>query len=224
MTTKDNIILASVKLFNRRGVSRVSLRQIAGEAGISHGNLAYHFKNKTRIVDEIYTRMEKEMDNVVFPGGSLSLVHYHQLFLRIGNFQKKYRFFYMDMLEITRRYPETIARYRKTVTRRSSENDQLMRHFIKKGLVKTEPGPGFYRSLFHSIWVMSTFWLQHKKILGDDHPTKATGSGIKHVWEIMLPHLTEAGLKEYRKIVGNEKSGDGPARPIQKLYLNKVTG
>lgn len=222
MNTKDKIIVASVKLFNNQGVTKVSLRDIADKIGISHGNLAYHFKNKLWIIDEIYTRMEKEMDNVVFPGGDLSLKHYHGLFQQISDFQKKYRFFYLDMLEITRRYPKVIERYRETITKRRNEFDQLIGHLVSKGLMKPEPEPGFYRSLFHSIWVMSTFWLQHKKILGEDHPAIATGSDIKHVWEILLPHLTEKGLMEYRDILAAEKHRFEESRPIQKLYLSKI--
>jgi AcrR family transcriptional regulator len=222
MNTKDKIIRASIELFNIHGVTKISLRDIANKIGISHGNLAYHFKNKQWIIDEIYTRMEKEMDDVVFPGGNLSLRHYHNLLKEISDFQKRYRFFYMDMLEITRRYPKVIERYRNTITKRGDEKEQLLKHFIEMGLVKTEPEPGFYRSLFHSIWVMSTFWLQHKKILGEDHPTITSGSDIRHVWEILLPHLTDKGLKEYRVII----SGDDPpveeTRPIQKVYLKKI--
>lgn len=222
MTTKDKIIQASIKLFNRHGISGVSLRQIAEEVGISHGNLAYHYKNKGHIIDEIYTRMKKEMDDAVFPGGDLSLKHVHQLYQRISEFQKRHKFFYMDMLEITRRYPDVIERYRNTVTLRSQQYEQLIAHLIQKGLVKQEPEPGFYRSLFHSIWVMSTFWLQHKKILGEDHPLIESGSDIKHVWEILLPHFTEKGLQEYKNIISEQDDLVDMARPIQKLYLSTI--
>jgi AcrR family transcriptional regulator len=222
MTTKDKIIQASVKLFNQYGVSEVSLRQIAEEVGISHGNLAYHYKNKRWIIDEIYSRMKEEADGLVFPGGDLSLMHVHQLFRGISNFQKRYRFFYMDMLEITRRYPKVIERYRDTITLRSEQYEQLIDHLIQKGLVKEEPEPGFYKSLFHSIWVMSTFWLQHKKILGEDHPLIRSGSDIKHVWEILLPHLTKEGLSEFKDELAHSDDLAENNRPIQKLYLNKI--
>lgn len=222
MTTKDKIIQASIKLFNKYGISEVSLRQIAEDIDISHGNLAYHYKNKRHIIDEIYTRMEKEMDEAVFPGGDLSLQHVHHLYQRISRFQKRHRFFYMDMLEITRRYPKIIERYRDTISLRSQQYIQLINHLIKKGLVKEEPEPGFYRSLFHSIWVMSTFWLQHKKILGEDHPLIKSGSDIKHVWEIFLPHLTEKGLQEYKEIISKDDGLTEGIWPIHKLYLSKI--
>jgi AcrR family transcriptional regulator len=217
MRTVDRIIEASVRLFNADGISQASLRGIAEEIGISHGNLAYHFANKSAILDEIYTRMESEMDAAMFPEGDVTLRHYDALLTRISAFHDRYRFFYLDMLEIARRYPRVIRRYRQTIARRFEEHDALMAGLIRNGLVKREPVPGLYRSLFHSIWVMSTFWLQHKKILGENHPVIDSGSDIRHVWEIMLPYLTAKGLKEFRAVCEDED------RPIAALYLRRVS-
>ena len=217
MTTKERIINAAVLLFNRNGINQVSVRQIASEINISHGNLAYHFKNKNEILLEIYSRMEMKMDNAVFPTGDHSLRHYHDLLNRISLFQKSYQFFYMDMLTIAREFPEVIKKYRETIAKRSNEYNDLIAHLMKKGLVKKEREAGFYTSLFHSIWVMSTFWLQQKSILGEEHPLIQSGSDIKHVWEILLPYLTKKGKIEYKTFIDKEISNN---RPIQKLYLN----
>jgi AcrR family transcriptional regulator len=218
VSTAERIVDAAVRLFNADGISRVSLRQIAEAVGISHGNLAYHYANKGEILDALYTRMESEMDDVVYPGGDTSLRHYHAVMTRISAFHDQYRFFYLDMLEVARRYPRVIRRYRRTVARRFEEHDRLMADLIGNGLLKREAVPGLYRSLFHSIWVMSTFWLQHKKILGENHPVIGSGSDITHVWEIMLPHLTPKGLREYRTICAREGAAD-EGRPLAALYL-----
>ena len=197
-------------------MDKISLRQIAASLSISHGNLSYHYKTKEDILNEIYTRMENEMSDVVFPEGDLTLTHYNNLLHRISEFQKRHRFFYLDMLSISRNYPEIIKRYRITLTRRSLEYVRLIKHFESKGLVRQEPEEGFYLSLFHSIWVMSAFWLQHQAILGKNHDLIQTGSDIKHVWEILLPHLTMKGLKEYRSIIGNDSWDQSP---LHKAYL-----
>jgi AcrR family transcriptional regulator len=221
MNTDERIIATAVRLFNRDGLARVSLRQIAAEVGISHSNLAYHFRDKAMILEAIYLRMKAEMDDAVYPGKDVSLRHYNRLIKRISAFQLKYRFFYMDLLEVARSYPDTARRYRETIAERFAQYDRLIADFIGKGLVKAEPEPGFYRSLFHALWVMSTFWLQHRRILGEHHPVIATGSDIKHVWEILLPHLTDAGLREFQQIQ-REQPCDDAVRPIQRHYLRKV--
>lgn len=221
MSTPGRIINAAVDQFNRHGLARVSLRQIAAEVGISHSNLTYHFNSKGKILDAIYERMKAEMDDAVYPGGPVTLRHYHGLIRRISAFQKRYRFFYLDLLEIARHYPETTRRYRHTIAERFEQYDRLISDLVEQGLVGPEPEPGLYRSLFHSIWVMSTFWLQHQAILGERHPVIGAGSDIKHVWEILLPHLTAAGLREFREIARADGTVTGK-RPIQNHYLRKA--
>jgi len=225
VSTADRIIEASVKLFNADGVSQVSLRGIADEIGISHGNLAYHFSNKGEILDELYKRMEQEMDDAVYPAGDLTLHHYHRMAKRISEFHDRYRFFYLDMLEITRHYPRVIRRYRRTVALRFEQYDRLMADLIRKGLVKREPEPGFYRSQFRSIWVMSTFWLQHKAVLGKNHPVLDAGSDVRHVWEIMLQHLTPKGLREFKEICESERGRNDHyplTGPCSAVYLKRI--
>lgn len=225
MSTATRIIDAAVKLFNTEGISQVSLRSIAEEVGISHGNLAYHYSNKGEILDEIYGRMKDEMDNAIYPGGDLTLRHYHNLVKRISQFHVQYRFFYLDMMEIARQYPRIIRRYRKTIALRFEQYDRLMSDLIGKGLLKPEREQGFYRSQYRSIWVMSTFWLQHRAVLGDNHPVIESGSEVRHVWEILLPHLTVKGLREFNDICVSEqgKSGGSPVTDLNStLYLKKV--
>jgi AcrR family transcriptional regulator len=207
--TKDRIIQASIRLFNIHGVSKVTLRQIAAEIGISHGNLAYHYKNTEVVLHEIYTRMEAEMATAVYPAhGKVDLVYYNALLYRISDFQRRHRFFYMDMLEITRRYPELIQRYRATIVVRREQTRQLFESLLAQKFLKPEPEPGFYLSLAHAIWVMSTFWLQQEKILGPEHPAVRAGNDIQHIWEILLPHLTRKGLRSYYCIQQSQQEHD----------------
>lgn len=201
MNTKDKIVKATVKLFNEHGVTKVTLRQIAAEIGISHGNLAYHYSNKGVILNEIYTRMDEEMATTVYPSKEkVDLVHFNFIYEKISRFQKKYRFFYMDILEISRHHPEIIKRYRETIRVRRQQYKQLFDTLIEKGYIKEESEPGYYKSLIHAIWVMSTFWLQQKQILGNRHPSIDSNSDVLHVWKIMQPHLTEKGREQYSKI------------------------
>lgn len=226
MSTADRIIDAAVKLFNAEGISQVSLRSIAEEVGISHGNLAYHYSNKGEILDEIYGRMKQEMDNAIYPEGDLTLRHYHNLVKRISKFHVRYRFFYLDMMEIARQYPRVIRRYRKTIALRFEQYDRLMSDLIRKGLLKPEREKGFYQSQYRSIWVMSTFWLQHRAVLGDNHPVIASGSEVRHVWEILLPHLTAKGLREFNEIYMSErgKSEDSPVTALNSILYLKTAG
>ena len=55
--TKEKILTASHKLFSKRGYEAVSVSEIAGELGITKGELYRHYKNKRDIFDSIVKRM-----------------------------------------------------------------------------------------------------------------------------------------------------------------------
>ena len=54
MKTRERIKAISVSLFNEKGATNVSTVQIAGELGISPGNLYYYFSNKEHIIRSIW--------------------------------------------------------------------------------------------------------------------------------------------------------------------------
>lgn len=64
MKTKEKIIVTALNLFNQEGTDRVSTNHIADAAGISPGNLYYHFSNKEEIIRAICERLFATWDEV----------------------------------------------------------------------------------------------------------------------------------------------------------------
>ena len=60
-TTKEKILLTSLKLFAQDGYEAVSISKISGELGMAKSALYKHYKNKRDIFDSILNRMD-EMD------------------------------------------------------------------------------------------------------------------------------------------------------------------
>ena len=52
--TKENILMAALRLFAKDGYEAVSVSQIAGELGMTKGALYKHYKNKRDIFDNIF--------------------------------------------------------------------------------------------------------------------------------------------------------------------------
>lgn len=58
-TTKEKILLTSLKLFAQDGYEAVSTSKISGELGMAKSTLYKHYKNKRDIFDSIINRMDE---------------------------------------------------------------------------------------------------------------------------------------------------------------------
>lgn len=59
-TTRESILMAALRLFSRNGYEGTSMRDIAGEVGITQGAIYKHFAGKDALLEAICTRMEED--------------------------------------------------------------------------------------------------------------------------------------------------------------------
>ena len=62
LVTRDQILDAAEHVFQRRGVSRTSLQEIALEAGLTRGAIYWHFQNKADVFDAMLQRVTLPME------------------------------------------------------------------------------------------------------------------------------------------------------------------
>lgn len=61
LLTRDQILDAAERVFQRRGVSRTSLQEIAQEAGVTRGAIYWHFKDKADLFHAMMQRVTLPM-------------------------------------------------------------------------------------------------------------------------------------------------------------------
>lgn len=59
-TTRESILLAALRLFSCNGYEGTSMRDIAGEVGISQGAIYKHFAGKDALLEAVCMRMEED--------------------------------------------------------------------------------------------------------------------------------------------------------------------
>jgi AcrR family transcriptional regulator len=57
LQTRTRVLQSALDLFNERGSAAVTTHHIAEKAGISPGNLYYHFKNKEEIIRDLFRQI-----------------------------------------------------------------------------------------------------------------------------------------------------------------------
>jgi len=210
-STKTRIIEASVDLFNQKGFVNVTLRDIAEQVGISVGNLAYHFKNKEMVLEKVYENLDQELQSM-WSGIQLrpSFNNIDGKIVQFLQFQHKYLFFFLDMLELNRAYPK-IAEVNQKSLNLSLENIRVMIDYsVGIGAMKQEAYEGAYQRLAHSVWMVLCFWIAQQQIRGSH--CKCSEEARKEVWNLVLPYLTTKGWTSFRKLkeIAKELGGRTP--------------
>ena len=201
LNTKQKILQASISLFNQNGMANVRLQQIANEIGISAGNLAYHFRNKEAIIESINEELYQEANEIlstyrIFP----NLIDFDNQLTKYFSFIQKYPFYFLDLLEIERHYPEIRSKRQVHISKMISQIRKRFDFNLQRGLVKEEPRPEVYDSIANAIWVLITFWVPQNLVRGTE-----TSIDVKEfkkmVWNQMHPYFTEQGIAEYNQLI-----------------------
>lgn len=198
MKTKERIVITSLELFNDSGEPNVTTLQIADELDISPGNLYYHYKNKTEILQELFDRFEKQMQQVldVTDAGDITIedqwLFLHLLFETIA----QYRFLYQDLVNILNRYPKINHRFKKLLDKKYKASYTILSSLAKQTLFDASDEE--IKSVCHSIVLTITYWISYDMVMN-----KAIGEeinlarGVYQVMSIVAPYL----IKEQRELL-----------------------
>ncbi len=65
LVTRDRILDAAELVFERRGVSRCSLHEIAQAAGVTRGAIYWHFENKADLANAMFQRVTLPLEEAI---------------------------------------------------------------------------------------------------------------------------------------------------------------
>lgn len=199
ISRKEAIIQNAIRLFNENGFYNVSMKEIAKAMDISPGNLTYHFPKKSDLLQKIQEGLIEDLRISIVPKGEITLMHFEMLFRNYYRNQRKYSFYFNNLLFIFKAFPEIAGRYRQITKQRIVEGRKLIDYYIQMGFCKPE-GEGInYDSVVKSFWMISVFWTGHDAVLGNKNDDSQT-SQVDVLWDLFIPYLTPKGLEEYNEI------------------------
>jgi AcrR family transcriptional regulator len=198
--TKQKILEASLQLFNENGISNVRLQQIADEAGISVGNLAYHFSNKEAITESLIVNVITSLQDLLREYGKYPTLHDLDYFFA-GFYQlcARYAFFKFDVLEIKRNFP---ASYELLEPLFKKVRLQLERRFdgcVQQRLLQKGVDTG---NIARNVWLFM-FFMPAAEQLNNDTPISST-QYRRRLWDYILLYFTGKGNTEYTSVIEPE--------------------
>ena len=206
LKTKDKIVAVAIRMFNESGIQGITSRHIAAEMGISHGNLDYHYHTKEDLILSIYDKMRQEASESYGTRrpNTTSFQHFHRMISELEEFQYRYRFFNLDVLEISRSFPNVSRKIQETLILRKQQTQLLFEEFLNDGYVSF-PDEDVMERILHTIRMVITFWLSQLEVIST-YKFKQKGEMVRLVWNTFLPYLTPAGKEEYERVIDSAAS------------------
>lgn len=209
--TVKNILETARKLFNSTGTSKISTNHIAKEAGISPGNLYYHFKNKEEIIRALFYEMAQKYDPLwdsVIPDKdgftAVADLIYHGFGLSI-----EYRFLYIELAVLLKNDPELRKIHDEIMKKRMDHLEKTMLATLDTGIFLQKDDPSFIKTINRLFWLINQFWFSFMEITGEYSGIDSQIEGTKFCITLLEPYLeTEIfeNLNNYVKKL--------PAKPI----------
>ena len=196
MTTKEKIIKVAIRLFNKSGTKDVTTNHIAVAAGISPGNLYYHFRNKEEIIRSVYARIIDLFESESSYGYGFrvdpSIENMEAIFKKILTCQWEYRFFYRELNALLNRDRQLKNTFRKMNQKWLRETNESIQAFIGAGIFRNcdEPTIEFMKK---TLWIIGTYWHSFIEAGGDAITIARAEEGIEMMRQFLKPYLCEVG-------------------------------
>ena len=197
LTTKQRILKISEKLFFEQGIANVRLQQIADHSGISVGNLAYHFKNKEVIVENVYEELLRELS--ALHSGKINykeLSGFEEYFIAMYNFQKENGFYLNNFWEIERMYPNIKKDWQRLNNTMLSQLKKRIVDNVGSGNLKKNGYDKTYDLLANALLLTINYRIPQQILRSK---TIKENYFKKSLWILLYPYLTEKGKKEFKK-------------------------
>jgi AcrR family transcriptional regulator len=204
MLTRDKILATALRLFNTQGTSGLTVRHIAQEAGISHGNLCYYFPRTDDIIQQLYLDLVTEIDKGFPPPGSQLDVRYLlQTLQHTFETLYTYRFLMLDFVRIMRTIPAITLHYRALYQRRLAQVNALREQLVVSGDFQPEQYPGQHEHFVAQCFLLSDFWLAEAEILFDEPVEVKLAYYTRLAGGVVFQYLTPQGQAVLRPLLAN---------------------
>lgn len=202
MKTKDRILQAALRQFNELGTDQATVRSIAEEVGISHGNLCYHYKNTDELIEALYLQLVAEIspfaESAFRPDIDLQEV-WEQSWLTF-QLMYRYRFLLLDFARIIRRIDSMQQNFRQLMVLRRQQFHHGLQQLIERGWMEPEPLPGQYDHLVTQFLIVGNHWITESTIQFEQEGEEVVRYYHRAMMALLFPHLSKKGKQAYQEL------------------------
>jgi AcrR family transcriptional regulator len=195
--TAERILEVSLDLFNRFGEPNVSTTLISAELGISPGNLYYHYPAKDELINSLFDRYEKSLNELLNAAGGVRDVEdawffMHTLFELIW----QYRFLYRDLNDLLSKNRRLETHFQWVLKNKARAIRAMLDSMSRSGALAIDSRE--VEATATSMVVVLTYWLSFeyvrdpRRALEPETAQQALLRGAHHVLNLLAPYLEKS--------------------------------
>ena len=206
--TAERILEVTLDLFNRFGEPNVSTTLISAEMNISPGNLYYHYPAKDELINALFDRYERALNELLPAAGEVANVEDAWLFLHmLFELVWAHRFLYRDLNDLLSKNRRLETHFQFVLKNKGQAMQQLIDGLQRGGALvidRREVEP-----LATSMVVLATYWLSYeyvrdpRRALEPETASLALNRGAFHVLSLLVPHLEGASRAHLHELAGS---------------------
>jgi AcrR family transcriptional regulator len=206
--TAERILEVTLDLFNRFGEPNVSTTLISAELNISPGNLYYHYPAKDELINSLFDRYERSLNELLHAADNVRNVEdawlfFHMLFELIW----QYRFLYRDLNDLLSKNRRLETHFQFVLKNKSRAVQSVLDGLARGSAMRIDSREA--ETVATSMVVVLTYWLSYeyvrdpRKALEPESAGAALLRGAFHVLSLLMPYLEPAQKEHLLGLVGN---------------------
>jgi AcrR family transcriptional regulator len=206
--TAERILEVTLELFNRFGEPNVSTTLISAELRISPGNLYYHYPAKDELINALFDRYERALNELLPAADNVANVEDAWLFLHmLFELVWQHRFLYRDLNDLLSKNRRIETHFQFVLKNKGRAMQQLIDGLRRSAVLSVEWREA--EPLATSMVVLATYWLSYEYVSDPRHALEPETASVAlrrggfHVLSLLLPHLEPASRAHLHALAGS---------------------
>lgn len=211
--TAERILEVTLELFNRFGEPNVSTTLISAELGISPGNLYYHYPAKEELINSLFDRFERALNELLNASDGVRDVEdawffMHTLFEIIW----QHRFLYRDLNDLLSKNRRLETHFQTVLKNKTRAVKTMLDGMSRSGSVRIDSRE--IESTATSMVVVLTYWLSFeyvrdpRRALEPENAQSALLRGAQNVLNLLAPYLEQGQRMHLLALAGAYNNGN----------------